>query len=152
MAIDKKTVENLLLYLDGEIKVIDKSRVTRDVLDEEKNRVFTDATKHRLQISVEIVINIAEHIVAGLNLGKPEFAKQLFPLLVKEGIIKEDLSEKLRDAVGLRNILVHLYREVDLGILADSATVGLSDLREFAKAIDEFLEKQQKNGSSQINL
>lgn len=143
MAIDKKTVENLLLYLDAEIKEIKKSNVTRDALDEEKNSIFTDATKHRMQIAVEAVINIAEHIVAGLSLGKPEYAKELFPLLIKEGIIKKDLSEKLQKAVGLRNVLVHLYREVDLGILVNSATVGLQDLRDFAKAVNEFLEKQR---------
>lgn len=144
MAIDIKTVLNLLEYLDAEIRVIEKSKVTREALNEEENSVFTDATKHRVQVAVEIVMNLAEHIVAGLNLGKPEFARELFPLLVKEGIIDEELSEKLQKAVGLRNILVHMYREVDLGILADSATVGLNDLRVFAKAVNEFLEKQQK--------
>jgi len=141
MAIDEKTVENLLLYLEGEIKEIKDSQVTRNNLDKEENGIFTDATKYRMQTAVEAVINITEHIVAGLNLGKPEFAKELFPLLVKKEIIDDELSEKLQKAVGLRNILVHMYREVDLGILADSATVGLNDLRAFAKAINEFLEK-----------
>lgn len=142
MAIDKKTIINLLEYLDAEIRVIEKSKVTKDVLNEAENRLFTDATKHRMQVAVEIAINLAEHIVAGLNLGKPEFAKELFPLLMQEKIIDNQLSEKLRDAVGLRNILVRMYREVDLGILADSATIGLNDLRTFAKAINKFLEKQ----------
>jgi len=142
MAIDKKIIENLLLYLDSEIKEIEDSKVSKDNLDEEENGIFTDATKYRMQTAVEAVINIAEHVVAGLNLGKPEFARDLFSLLVKEGIIEEGLSEKLKDAVGLRNILVHMYRDVDLGILVDSATVGLDDLRVFAKTINEFLEKQ----------
>lgn len=143
MAIDKKTIENLLRYLEGEIKVIEESHVTRETLNEEENRIFTDATKYRMQIAVEIVINISEHVIAGLNLGKPEFAKQLFPFLVKKEIIKEDLSENLQKAVGLRNVLVHLYRKVDLRILAGSATIGLNDLRDFAKAINNFLEKQK---------
>ena len=141
MAIDKKTIESLLLYLDAEIKVIEGSKVTKDLLGEETQRLLIDATEHRIQVAVEVVINIAEHIVAGLNLGKPEFARDLFPLLVKEGIIEEDLSGKLQKAVGLRNVLVHLYREVDLGILANSATSGLNDLRDFARAINEFIEK-----------
>ncbi len=143
MAIDRETIINLLEYLDAEIRVIEKSKVTRDMLDEKENRLFTDATKHRMQIAVEIVINLAEHIVAGLNLGKPEFAKELFPLLGQEKIIDNELSEKLSKSVGLRNILVHMYRNVDLGILADSATVGLNDLRDFAKTINDFLEKQK---------
>jgi len=142
MAINKKTVEHILRYLEGEIKVIEESHVSRESLDEEENLVFTDATKHRVQIAVEMVINIAEHIVSGLNLGMPEYARDLFPLLAKENIVNEDLAKKLGDAVGLRNVLVHLYLEVDLNILADSATAGLNDLREFVGSVNEFLEKQ----------
>ena len=142
MDIKKQTVEHILRYLEGEIKVITDSHVSREALDEEENLVFTDATKHRMQIAVEMVINIAEHIVSSLNLGMPEHARDLFTLLAKENIITEDLSEKLGRAVGLRNVLVHLYLEVDLDVLADSATVGLDDLREYVKNINEFLEKQ----------
>lgn len=141
MAIDRKTITNLLEYLDAEIRILEKSKVTSDALNEAENRLFTDATKHRMQIAIEIVINLAEHIVAGLNLGKPEFAKELFPLLAQEKIIDSELSEKLRNAVGLRNILVHMYREVNLDILADSATTGLNDLRNFAKIVHDFLQK-----------
>lgn len=145
MAIDKKTIINLLEYLGSEIAILEKSKITKDILNEEGNELIADATKHRVQVAVEIVINISEHIVAGLNLGKPEFAKELFPLLVQEKIVDKELSVKLGKAVGLRNILVHMYREVDLGILADSATAGLDDLRQFAKAINEFLNKPSPN-------
>lgn len=141
MAIDEKTIIHILEYLDGEIKIIEKSHVTLALLED--GGVFTDATKHRMQIAVEMVINIAEHIVAGLNLGQPEHAKELFPLLTKGKIINQELADKLSKAVGLRNILVHRYREINLPILADSATVGLNDLRDFAKTINEFLEKQK---------
>lgn len=145
MAINTKTVKNLLDYLEGEIKDIEKSHVTLDKLDEKNNSIFTDATKHRVQVAVEVVINIAEHIVAGLSLGKPEFARDLFPLLVKEKIIDQALAEKLGEAVGLRNVLVHLYKEVDLVVLADAAAKDLNDLREFAKQINDFLVKQPTN-------
>lgn len=142
MAINIKTVEHILRYLEGEIKIIEDSHVTRGSLDERENLIFTDATKHRMQVVVEMVINISEHIVSSLNLGMPEFARELFPLLAKEGIINDDLAKQLKDSVGLRNILVHMYLDVDLDVLANSATVGLDDLRAFAKAINEFLEKQ----------
>ena len=143
MAIDIKTVKNLLEYLEGEIREIERSDITRELLDEKSNLILTDATKYRVQVAIEACINIAEHIVAGLSLGKPEFARELFPLLAKEKIISEELAEKLGKAVGLRNVLVHMYIEVDLAILSYAATVGLNDLRAFAKAINEFLEKQR---------
>lgn len=143
MAISIKTIEHILEYLDAEIKIIKSRHVSLEAISDERSD-FSAATKHRVQIAVEMVINIAEHIVAGLNLGHPETAKELFPLLAKEKIIDEELSKTLQDAVGLRNILVHQYLDVDLGILTDSATTGLKDLREFAKEISEFLEKNKE--------
>lgn len=140
MAIDEKTINHLLEYLDGEIKVIEKSQVSLELFSQDL--LLTDATKHRMQTAIEMVINIAEHIVAGLKLGQPEHAKDLFPLLAKETIISTELAEVLGKAVGLRNILVHRYQEVSLPILANSATAGLNDLRAFAKAVSKFLEKQ----------
>jgi len=143
MAIDEKTINHLFEYLDGEIKVIEKSQVSLELFNQDL--LVTDATKYRIQIAVEMVINIAEHIVAGLKLGQPEHAKDLFPLLAKEKIITEELAGVLGKAVGLRNILVHRYREVSLPILANSATIGLNDLRAFAKTVNEFLEKPSQS-------
>lgn len=37
MAIDRKTITNLLEYLDVEIRVIERSKVTRELLDEKEN-------------------------------------------------------------------------------------------------------------------
>lgn len=142
MAINKTTTKLLLDYLDGEIKVIEKSDITEEVLLANENGILTDATKHRVQTAIEAVINISEHIVAGLKLGKPEYAKELFPILAKEDIISNELAKKLSQAVGLRNVLVHLYLEVNLEILAEAATTDLNDLREFAKQINDFLNKQ----------
>ena len=142
MAIDIKTVKNLLEYLEGEIREIERSNITLEVLGDESNLILTDATKYRVQVAIEACINIAEHLVAGLSLGKPEFARELFPLLVKESTISEELAEKLGKAVGLRNVLVHMYIEVDLAILSYAVTAGLKDLREFARSVNIFLEKQ----------
>lgn len=140
MAIDQSKVMALLNYLEGTIEETDQMHVTRNKLEEDIR--FAASVKYFVQTAVECCANIAEHIVFGLNLGHPETTKELFPILYKENIIEEVLSEKLKDAVGLRNILIHQYLDVDLGILAESATVDLSDLRDFAKAINEFLEKQ----------
>ena len=62
MAINRKTVDHILRYLEGEIKIIENSHVTREALGEKGNLMFTDATKHRMQIAIEMTINIAEHI------------------------------------------------------------------------------------------
>lgn len=143
MAIDYITLKSLLDYLEGIIQELDDMDVTRNKIEQDTK--FAAAVKYFIQTAVEGCANVAEHIIFGLNLGHPENTKGLFPILYKERIIEEDLAKKLSNAVGLRNILVHQYRDVDISILVDSATVGLDDLREFAKKVNEFLEKKPTN-------
>lgn len=140
MAIDGNVIRELLNYLEGEIKDLQDSQISLSSLD--TDNLLRDATKYRIQVAIEIVINISEHLVAGLNLGQPEYARDLFPLLEKAQIIDQDLADKLSKAVGLRNILVHQYQKVNLEILVFSATQGLEDLRKFAYAVNRFMEKE----------
>lgn len=139
MAIVYSTVKELIDYLLSIIEEVESYHVTyEDLMHDTKTSA---AVKYLMQTAVEACANIAEHIIFGLHIGHPETNKELFPILSKEGIIDEDLADKLSRAVGLRNILVHQYRKVNLAILADCATVGLNDLRAFAKATHEFLKK-----------
>lgn len=141
MAIDYSTIEELIGYLRSTISDIEEYEVTIEMLKQNKER--SAAVKYQMQTAVECCANIAEHIIFGLDLGNPTTSKELFPILTQHDIVDSQLAKKLQDAVGLRNILVHLYRQVNLAILVNSATVGLNDLREFAKAINGFLGKQK---------
>lgn len=141
MAIDYSTLDELFGYLRNTLSDIESFEITENILEENKER--SAAVKYMMQTAVECCANIAEHIIFGLDLGNPTNTKELFPVLGQHKIIDESLSQKLQKAIGLRNVLVHLYTQVDLGILADSATVGLNDLREFAKKVNKFLEKQR---------
>lgn len=143
MAINFITIKELISYLSDTIEDLEEFQVDEKLLQEDKKTA--GATKYFLQTAVEACANIAEHIVFGLHLGNPETTNELFPILAKEDIIPNALAKKLSNAVGLRNILVHQYRKVNLAIVANSATVGLNDLREFAKAISDFIESHQTN-------
>lgn len=140
MAIKSLVIEELISYLLDTVADIEQFEVDQEMLETNKER--SAAVKYMMQTAVEACANIAEHIIFGLHLGNPVTSKELFPILAEHDIITRDLSNKLKDAVGLRNILVHLYRQVNLAILANSATMGLNDLRDFAKAVNDFLEKQ----------
>ncbi len=45
------------------------------------------------------------------------------------------LAERLVRAVGLRNIVVHAYTDLDLKIVHEAARTGPADLRAFAAAL-----------------
>lgn len=100
------------------------------------------SVEHRLHTAIDAVINISEHIISGLNLGHVDTAKDAIKLLAQHKIISQNLGKRLGKAADMRNILVHQYFEVNVEEVATASTKDLNDLREFARAINDFLEKQ----------
>ena len=93
--------------------------------------------EHTLQIAIQSALDVASHVVSDERLGEPETNRELFDLLVRGGRLPETLAASLRDMAGFRNVLVHGYQEVDLGIVEDVLAHHLDDLIAFATAIRE---------------
>jgi uncharacterized protein YutE (UPF0331/DUF86 family) len=92
-------------------------------------------TEHTLQIAIQSALDVASHIVSDRRLGEPRSNRELFVSLVRDGWLPEDLARTLSAMAGFRNILVHGYDTVDLGILRDVLEHRLDDLLAFARAI-----------------
>jgi uncharacterized protein YutE (UPF0331/DUF86 family) len=57
-------------------------------------------------------------------------------------VIPVDFAERFADAASFRNILVHMYEEVDTGRLHSYLQKNLGDFGEFARYIAGYLEKE----------
>lgn len=84
-----------------------------------------------LQRAVQLVIDIASHIVSTECLGVPQSLKDLFLILEKNHILKHDLSNKMQKMVGFRNIAVHDYQAINPDILKSILSLHLKDLEDF---------------------
>jgi len=56
-------------------------------------------------------------------------------LLHRDGWIEPGLTASLRNMAGFRNVLVHGYDDVDLGVVHDVLELHLVDLTEFVNAV-----------------
>jgi uncharacterized protein YutE (UPF0331/DUF86 family) len=104
------------------------------------DRIRTDVrerrfVEHTLQVAIQAVLDVASHIVSDERLGEPDTNRALFPLLQSAGWIESELSEALQRMAGFRNVLVHGYADVDLGIVEDAAGAGLADLERFVAVV-----------------
>ena len=92
-------------------------------------------TLHTLQLATQAALDVAAHIVSDDNLGEPQTNRDLFDLLARHGWIDTDLAPKLQAMAGFRNVVVHGYAEVDLGVVEDVVRNRLDDLLAFVRAI-----------------
>jgi uncharacterized protein YutE (UPF0331/DUF86 family) len=98
-----------------------------------------------LEVMIQAMIDIGNHLIAGLLLMKPEDYRQIFDILAQNRILPQELLPKARELVGLRNLLVHDYLEVDHERLYEEAQVGLGDFEGYCEAVVRFLRQRAQD-------
>ncbi|MEM9553789.1 MAG: DUF86 domain-containing protein [Acidobacteriota bacterium] len=103
-------------------------------------RLFDDVKEerfivHTLQLAIQAALDVASHIVADDRLGEPVTNHDLFQILARAEWLEADLATSLQRMVGFRNVIVHDYADVDLGIVRSVVTSHLSDFENFVAAV-----------------
>ena len=74
-----------------------------------ENEDLIDASERNLEVAVEAMIDIGEALITYMRWRTPKSYREMGIVLLDNKVINEVLSEKFREAVNLRNILVHNY-------------------------------------------
>jgi uncharacterized protein YutE (UPF0331/DUF86 family) len=93
-----------------------------------------DILARNLEVAIQACIDVAFHL-CGAHGAVPTTAGEAFEELAKRGLIERSLAARLQRAVGLRNLLVHEYAEVDWKIVMQVVRTGTRDLVAFGKAV-----------------
>jgi uncharacterized protein YutE (UPF0331/DUF86 family) len=100
--------------------------------------IYGNAERY-LQLAIQAVLDISNHIVADMNLNLPGSSKELFDLLAARKILPVRLSKKLISMAGFRNVLVHEYLEIDRRRVYRALKDDLRDFENFIKAVSKLL-------------
>ena len=95
-----------------------------------------DIVALNLTRAVQICVDIASHMLAESNLPPPSTMAETFDALGVLGILEPSLRDRLKRAVGFRNIAVHEYQTIDWHLVHRLCRENLEDFRLFAKAVD----------------
>jgi uncharacterized protein YutE (UPF0331/DUF86 family) len=90
--------------------------------------------KYTFLTAIEAGVDVAQHVCASEGWGPPRDNGDAVRLLGVHGVLPPDLADRLRHAVGFRNVLVLDYVEVDDGIVLDRLG-NLVDLDDFVAAV-----------------
>jgi len=97
---------------------------------------------HAMLISIQSVVDIANHIIAEREFRKPSTYRESVEILCEEGIISENLSDKLSDLAGFRNVLVHIYLHLDIDAVYEILQHDFIALKEFESVVKRLLRKE----------
>ena len=125
-------------------KYVDFLRKYKSTTEEElkKNDLLKSAIERNFQLAVESALDVGEVIISAEDFEKPEDYKEVILILGKHEVIPADFAERFAKTAGFRNILVHMYEEVDAKKLHEYLQNNLEDFNEFAKFLARYLEKR----------
>ena len=102
-----------------------------------------DILSLNLTRAVQVSVDLAAHLVADLDVPAPETMAGAFAALGEAGILPSALTDRMRAAVGFRNVAVHAYQPIDWAVVYRISHDHLDDFRTFAQAVLDATEEER---------
>ena len=97
------------------------------------------SAKYHFIVAIESCIDLCNHIIAQNGYRVPEDYGDTFVVMAEVGAVEPSFAQELKDMAKFRNRLVHIYWQVDDGIVYDILQSKLVDIKSFLNAISTFL-------------
>jgi uncharacterized protein YutE (UPF0331/DUF86 family) len=92
-----------------------------------------------LQLAIEAIDDIGNHLIADQNLGTVDSASDIPRLLHEKSFFCEELQDTWIRMIGFRNILVHDYLDIDRQTVYGVLQNNLKDIQAIAQVFAQFL-------------
>ena len=112
-----------------------KSISKKPLKDFLKDKILIGSSKYYLQVSIEVCLDIANHIISSERYRPPKDYADSFRVIEEKGIITNKLGGKLRQMAKFRNRRVHLYGDVDDSYVYQFIQKDLKNLENFKMLI-----------------
>lgn len=105
------------------------------------NYLISSTVERQFQVAIQAATDIAQIILAELGETVPKNYADVFTLLGQVGVCSSGLTKRLVHMARFRNVLVHLYLDVDPDKVYDALQNSLADLEEYANCIAGYLQE-----------
>jgi len=85
--------------------------------------------------AVQLSVDIGSHIISGADRAAPQTMGQVFTLLQEIDVISAPTCDRLKKAVGFRNVAIHQYEAINWEIVYAVCEHSIADFRQFALEI-----------------
>jgi uncharacterized protein YutE (UPF0331/DUF86 family) len=129
-------IENKLKRLEENLRSLSLIKNDYSLDDIRNDKIDEWGLRYGLLESIQIIIDIACSVVTEKNLGIPINYSDCIQLLISNEYLEKTLGNRIKSAVGLRNLLVHEYGIIDVEKLYDYLN-HIQDIRDFAVQISK---------------
>jgi len=114
--------------------------LSRAAYKSDDNRIQRDAVERKFEKLTAAVVDVAETVLRIEDVSVPDRRKVTISELESVGVVDAELGEKLRAAVGFRDVLAHTYGPiVNDDIVYDALQNSIDRYVEFVERIDKYL-------------
>jgi len=136
--INKKLIESKLVDLKTYFEKL------LPLLKEDARLIIDDDLKlstveRRFQLIVDTAIDINTHLIKESGLPTPDDYQSTFITLGENKILPMEFALKIAPSVGLRNLIVHKYGQVDLKKMIDDIKSEIGQYFDYLKYVDEYI-------------
>ena len=135
--VDEVRILRLLRSLADDVSVLRSEAAAEE--ERRADQMWLRGIKYAFVSAIEASIDVAQHVCSSEGWGPPRDNGDAMLVLGRHGVLEPDLAQRMRAAVGFRNVLVHQYGDVDDDIVLQRLT-DLSDLDAYAGGIVRFLD------------
>jgi len=125
-----RKISNLQSYVSGLASADDIN--WEKYMNDTRSRAFVERYLH---LSIEEVIDIANHLVSFCGFREPAGYRDLFSVLQEQGVIPEKQLMTFQNMASFRNLLVHRYEKIDDEVVFGFFTRRLSDFPLFINLV-----------------
>lgn len=145
--VDEVRLRNLLSRLRGRLNKLTRY-ASLDVEEYLADDEGVDASKYVLLTAIEDALSIANHVIASEGFRAPIDYADAFRSLHEAEVLDRELAERLEAMARFRNLLVHVYADVDDRRVHSFLSDDLQDMERFAAVIlRTFSELESQAGS-----
>lgn len=103
--------------------------------------LFGSAERY-VQLSIQSIMDMLHLVIIEGGFKRPQDNYRAVDELVENNIIKKELGKKLKSMIGLRNILVHEYGDIDRGQIFKILQNNLQDIEDIRNNLADFIKKK----------
>ncbi len=111
------------------------------------DRRLISSAERDFQVAIQAAIDVAGILLANLSVGIAIGYADAFRKLGDLGLVPRDFAERLASMAGFRNVLVHMYLQVDPTKVYHALQHDLSDLDTFITYVGQYLTDRETGGA-----